>query len=142
MTKTHWTKINEAPARSVNGKNNYSKRVTNYLDRRWEEAHQELELFKAKMMGANHPGQRAFYVTEYARAVIWSDYLQAEIQRISEMTLGELASEYIPSQMECLLRYSPMSSTSAFHNASDMVAHEVQKEALQIARNVLEMSKP
>lgn len=119
----------------------YSDRATNYLDRRWEETKQELERFEAKMKGANHPGQRAFYVTEYARAVIYADYLQAEIVRINGMTLAQLASEYIPSTMECLLRYSPLSSSSAFHNASDMVALEVQKEALQIARNVLEMSK-
>jgi YqaJ-like viral recombinase domain len=107
----------------------------------WEETHQELERFEAKMKSANTPGQRAFYVTEYARAVIYNDLLQAEIKLMSEMTLAQLASEYIPSVMDCLLRYSPMTFTSAFHNASDLVAREVQKEALQIARNVLEMSK-
>lgn len=136
------TLTNEAPARSVNDKNNYSKPAKNYLDRRWEETQQELERFEAKMKQANTPGQRAFYVTEYARVVIYSDLLQAEIKRISEMTLEELASEHIPSLMDCLLRYSPMNSTSAFHNASDQVAHEVKKEALYVARNVLAMFKP
>lgn len=136
------TLTNEAPARSVNGKNNYSKRATNYLDRRWEETHQRLGRFEAKMKGANTPGQRAFYLTEHAQAVIYNDLLQAEIKLISEMTLAQLASGYIPSVMDCLLRYSPMTSTSAFHNASDLVAREVQKEALQVARNVLEMSQP
>lgn len=118
----------------------YNQSVLDYLERRAQQLAQTIEKFDGLIVSASPDGRHAAIVIKNAETVIHADGLRVEVKRIREMTLHQLQHEYVPSLVQLILTYRPKRSSNIMDDAADLIAHEVRKDALSVASNVLTMS--
>ena len=118
----------------------YNQSVLDYLDRRAQQLAQTIEKFDGLIVSASPDGRHAAILIKNAETVIHADGLQVEVKRIREMSLHQLQHEYVPSLVQLILTYRPKRSSNIMDDAADLIAHEVRKDALSVASNVLTMS--
>lgn len=118
----------------------YKQSVLDYLDRRAQQLQEAIEKFDGLIASAAPDGRHAAILIKNAETVIHADGLQVEVKRIREMTLHQLHHEYVPSLCQLILTYRPKRSANIMDDAADLIGHEIRKDALSIASNVLTMS--
>lgn len=118
----------------------YNQSVLDYLERRAQQLAQTIEKFDGLIVSASPDGRHAAILIKNAETVIHADGLRVEVKRIREMSLHQLQHEYVPSLVQLILTYRPKRSSNIMDDAADLIAHEVRKDALSVASNVLTMS--